>query len=363
MPSTLLDTPRDALLIVASFLAPCVAPLVRCCHAMHARFSADALFFLASVARLQSTKRGRNRLAPVTAALLARCPDLARALPRTVGERSDLFDVATTHLACLRGRLVTVRDARTGAVEAELRAPPFCFYHGVAFSPDGAWLACGALNRVDVFDCASWTLARSCNSRKADALWDLVLFTCDGGLLAASRATVAGWAAASSEARMQLALGHALHALAASPTSAVFASCHAAGRLFLWTAERGELVRCFAPQGARANDAAFGPDGALLFASFRDKRVRGFSVASGECVLMYDAGTAVGALAVSRAGLLALACVKANCVRVLRAADASPVAEVHVDAPRELRFAGGARLFCSTGGRVGVVDVAAPLVR
>jgi len=359
----LLDTPRDALLIVASFLAPCVAPLVRCCRAMHARFSADALFFLASAARLQSTKRGRSRLAPVAAALLARCPDLARAIPRILGERSDVFDVSATRLACLRGRQITLRDARTGVVEAELRAPPYSFYHGLAFSPDGAWLACGALGRVDVFDCASWKLATSCrSSRKADALWDLVLFTCDGGLLAASGSTVAGWAAASSEARLQLALGHALHALAASPASAVFASCHAGGRLFVWAAASGELVRALAPQGARANDAAFGPDGALLFASFRDKRVRAFCIASGECVLVYDAAAAVGALALSRAGLLALACVKANAVRVLRAADASPVAEVHVDAPRELRFA-GARLFCSTGSRVGALDVEAPLVR
>jgi len=202
---------------------------------------------------------------------------------------------------------------------------------GVAYSPDGAWVASiGVDNQVKVWEAATGKLIRTLSGEPGDLGMD-VAFSPDGKLLAATfSGQVLVWDAASGELRYRLvgsvagvvqvdriafspdskqlaaadidgqpkvwdlttgreALtlpGHADHceAIAFSPNGKQLATGDVGGTVRLWDAESGQVLTTF-EHGGNVHGVAFHPGGRQLAAAGEDGRLLVWDTVSGQLVL------------------------------------------------------------------------------
>jgi WD40 repeat protein len=173
---------------------------------------------------------------------------------------------------------ISLFDARTGEPLRVLPTPPGNA-GGLAFSPDGKWLAEGQVTGPGQVIISLWDIDKRqrCHSWPAHTKRINVLaFAPSGEQLASASedSTVKCWRV--SDHSLQLTLrGHETEVLglAYSPDGRVLASADYKGVVKLWDPERGQERASFTPAGAKLGSLAFSPDSRMLVAVGMDGSV------------------------------------------------------------------------------------------
>jgi WD40 repeat protein/serine/threonine protein kinase len=139
-----------------------------------------------------------------------------------------------------RGDVAHVWDAGTGAPVAEIRNDGLEF-PGLAFSPDGCWLATSGGGDVHVLDARTWRPALTIRGPRVHGL-----------------------------------------GLAFDPTGARLVTGAMTGNVVIWSIPSGTRIRHLGDIGEPVDAVAFSPDGQLVVAASRDGAVRVWRARSGE---------------------------------------------------------------------------------
>jgi len=234
----------------------------------------------------------------------------------------------------------------------------------------GADVACQC--RIWIYDCASWSLERTlalddCTwSSLAFVAKDVVVAGAVNGSMVAWGAMTAASAAGLDNAPTCVLGSSSVWSLAGTSSLLASGACarcgaapveandvaHGTGResgvVELWDHALGRLLELDAHVGP-ISDLAFAPDARSLVSAGQDGTVRVWDVASGACAFVHVFNSRrVTAVAVSSAGLLAVALLQANEIVIVRLGeDAAAVNTVHVDKPLRVRFDAAHELFFS----------------
>jgi RNA polymerase sigma factor (sigma-70 family) len=216
--------------------------------------------------------------------------------------------VAQGHM--LEGRTVTLADAASGQVQAELKGYTM-FACSLAFAPDGKTLATGG-DVVRLWDLATRKELRPFKSSGAreHGVYG-VAFSPDGKKLASAEGsdkTVIVWDVATGK-EIRTFKGHTQYviAVAFSPDGKTVASGGGEGVIRLWDLETGKERAAIKGTTAGFQSLAFSPDGTLLASAGygEDKSVKLWDVASGKEIANLTAHTdLLRGLAFSRDGTL-----------------------------------------------------------
>jgi WD40 repeat protein len=149
-------------------------------------------------------------------------------------------------------------------------AAPMSWCTGVAYSPDGLWVAvCGQDGRAHVIDCETATVISSFVAHELPAR--AISFSCDGTQLftAGDDQRIAVWdvsgsgGVASASPLIGSMSGHvgSVTAVAGSPEKPVIASGSSDTTVRIWDARKREQVHLFEGNSDRLHAVAWSPDG------------------------------------------------------------------------------------------------------
>jgi WD40 repeat protein len=163
---------------------------------------------------------------------------------------------------------------------------------GLAFSPDGQWLACGGSDKtVRVFDAATRTEIAALRGH-TDFIWD-VSFSPDGQRLASGcdDGTIKVWEVATGQ-EAYMCQGHKdiVKSVTFSPSGQWLASASHDGTVRFWDVRTGQAVGPILRHPERVTRVAFSPDGSQLVSAGYDQAVRLWKVATGELVRTPEPG-------------------------------------------------------------------------
>ncbi|HEX4947343.1 MAG TPA: AAA-like domain-containing protein [Blastocatellia bacterium] len=155
---------------------------------------------------------------------------------------------------------------------------------GVAFAPDGKWLAVGLDNgSVRILDVVRQEEIHLLKGH-TDRVFP-VAFSPDSKIVASGSwdRTVRLWNVTTG-LELKLLTGHEdkVYSLAFSPNGQLIASGDGKGTMHLWNAATGELIKSLRPQGNVVYSIAFSPDGKRLAAANYDNNIKIYDVASGQ---------------------------------------------------------------------------------
>ncbi len=163
-----------------------------------------------------------------------------------------------------------------------------CFY-GLAWSPDGRWLAAGTYDRgVQLFDITAGNLAW--NAPDFPTLIRPVAWSPDGTVLAGGgdNGTAYIWDSTASTLLQTLPGHHGMiRGIAWNSEGTQLASAGSGSEgaeLFIWDVRRGELAATVRAHPGVVYAVAWGPAGNLLITGGGDGAVRWWDIATGECV-------------------------------------------------------------------------------
>ena len=193
---------------------------------------------------------------------------------------------------------------------------------GLAFSPDGHWLAAATATSkqggpIVVWKVDDWKPHIVCFE---DSGGSDVAFSPSGEKFA--YATKGPWAAildvrSGSEARRWKADETRLFCVAYSPDGRTLATSAANGRVKLWNVENSELVRSFQAHEGDCYQVAFSPDGKLLLSGGQDAAAKLWNVETGELKQTFKpSDLIVRRVRWSRDGLFFLCCRWGGYVRI-----------------------------------------------
>jgi WD40 repeat protein/tRNA A-37 threonylcarbamoyl transferase component Bud32 len=159
--------------------------------------------------------------------------------------------------------------------------------YGVAFSPDGQWLAAGTDGAVNVWD---WKTGERRHTLRGHAPKGIsVAFSPDGRRLASGswHGTVMIWDAEQGGPPLHTFLAHRapVSALAFSPDGGCLVSASFDRQLIVWDATTGRRLHTLRGNDGLVLGVAFSPDGRRLASAGEDKAVRLWEVATGREVL------------------------------------------------------------------------------
>jgi len=229
---TLASAPPELIAIIASFLVPRVAPLLRAVRWFWPRFKQDFQFLQMCVCEKRRSFGGRERIARYARELITWCPDLNRLLPLPVDVNVDRLALSPSP----RGRFIAFAaldvvhivegvTLKRVASRKELSHPALV-YHGLSFTHNGAILACGKRGAVDLYAEAGWALVKTCVF--SECTWYSVVHLVDGTLVtagySAAESRLVTWNSTVGEPEHVLDIAR-VQTMRASPCQAVFAIC------------------------------------------------------------------------------------------------------------------------------------------
>jgi WD40 repeat protein len=191
---------------------------------------------------------------------------------------------------------ITPENAADIVILRELEIPEFIDIHetcGVAFSPDGAYLAAACRSTgIPMWDVASGQLSQ--NFGGGGYVWANVAFSPDGKSLATSGQdrAIYVWDVSSAELieRISGAPGY-MSEVAFSPDGQLLASGSFLGSALLWDVPTSEVLLDYNGHGSRVNSIRFHPDGDLLVTGGGDNKARVWKASSGEEILVLSGAT------------------------------------------------------------------------
>jgi hypothetical protein len=234
-------------------------------------------------------------------ALLHTIPIVEHAGYVTFSQDRAMFAVAS-------GTTVRLINLTSGQTQATLVHPDYLI-RGVAFSPDGRWVATGSSDgSAIVCDTATGGRCFKIRTNRSDAQLQDLTFSPDGRLLAtASEDTTAQvWDTVSKRRLHTLRHDGVVYDLAFSPDGRLLATASFDGTARVWEAGSGRQLLTL-PHSREVYSVAFSPDGRLLATGCRDKSARGWDVTSGRRTFAVKHGDAVLSVAFSPGKLLATA--------------------------------------------------------
>jgi len=316
--------PRDTVLVLLSFVAPCVAPVVTCCSSMWRRLFNDPHVWRLAIARLQASKAGRTRIRAHAAVLIAKCPELNYFLPLPLQQsapcRYMVLSPDGRYAAVTDGISVRIEVLADANGESESHNVPRsftvletkCAKTGMTFSRDGKMLACASSGCIDVIDTASWSLHVRLNNGLS---WHKVAFLSDGALASGSEnvtedgGNLVIWDAVRDQGRLR-AIGvmrFKIKCIAGSPAAdASFACGHKNGALHIFNAH-GAIVKDLVGHTRTVTDVKYTSDARSLVSTSSDLTAKVFGVETGACTHSFSADKPFMSVDL-RHGLLLLAC-------------------------------------------------------
>jgi WD40 repeat protein len=194
-------------------------------------------------------------------------------------------------------REVSVWDLTTGKTVFTCPGYVGLYYgtaYGVAFSPDGRWLAAGSEGAVNLWDWRNHKLLHTLPGHGKQGI--SVAFSPDGRRLAtgSSSGDVMIWHAETGD-RLYTLVGHRheVSAVAFSPDGRRLVSASFDRHLIVWDATTGLRVLTFRGHDGLVVGVAFSPDGRRLASAGQDKTVRLWDAATGREVLGLRGHTAL----------------------------------------------------------------------
>jgi WD40 repeat protein/serine/threonine protein kinase len=203
-------------------------------------------------------------------------------LLRFNGNTSVVFSPDGSRLAAGLEQTVKVWDAATGQ-ERLTCSGHTARVNGVAFSPDGSWLAsAGSDNTVKVWDVAT---GRELFTLKGHTRWvNCVVFSPDGSRLASASYdhTVRVWDVAGHDTLTITGDIQLFAGVAFSPNGSRLASPCWDNTVMLWDAATGQETLKFRGHTREVYSVAFSPDGSRLASASSDKTVKVWDVTTGQ---------------------------------------------------------------------------------
>jgi len=365
-PVTLAQLPAMALLRLAAFLAPCIAPLATVARAPWALVRNDEAFWAIAARRLQASDNGRRRLLSVSASLVHSWPSFQYFIPLVIAEHVSSFSLMAdgARVACSfkSSRFPWMRDGEPVRSSVGVYAVDACALVDVLDDAQSRWFsAVAASPRGDVVACYAHVDARlvlfDARSLRPTGAWmelggvlKALEFLVDGALVTATLSHVSVWDVASGELRARVATPFSVTALAVSPAEPSFACCTARSFVSVWRCAGNKFHAQLAGHANVALDVTYALDGRLLLSSSSDCTARVWNADSGECVFVYVVESAVEAVAAA-GSFVALAIVGEILVYALLRNER--LYSVDVEAlPFHLRFASNETLLIKTKGGV-----------
>ena len=347
----LAQLPESALWFVARFLAPFIGPMVRTSRSLWDAVKADAALWSPSIQRMQTTRRGREALKRAAYSLIDRMPELNTFLPLPVVDDCERIALALDGYklaTSLRSGVVVLLDGESLLGTTTIKRTGWA-----CFSPDGTQVACGSLDRVDLFDVRTGELLGTC-AVVGENFWR-VAYLRDGTLVSCSSwsGTVVVWnppAAWTWLARQLVTpsgspkhvIAHGgeggVSALAASPVATAFATGRAKGTLQIWSAQGTKLLDLVPAHALQVNDVAFTSDGFKLVSAGDDACVCVWDATNGASLQVLRPMVAVCSIAVSASGLLAMALASEDRIEFFRLGSDRRVGALQVQRPELVRF-------------------------
>ncbi|MBI4660658.1 MAG: protein kinase [Verrucomicrobia bacterium] len=176
--------------------------------------------------------------------------------------------------------VIKLWDVKTGAVKASLTGHQ-AYIHGLAFSPDGRWLASASSDQtIRLWD---WQNARSVATLRghADEVW-AVAFTPDGrSLFSASKdGTIRSWSTTmKTDAKSYLLLPVSVQQAHFLPDSRTLAILDQTGTVGVWDVSSLQQTKVFPELGTKNSAIALSPDGRLLVVGGSDGRIQVWDLA------------------------------------------------------------------------------------
>jgi dipeptidyl aminopeptidase/acylaminoacyl peptidase len=238
------------------------------------------------------------------------------------------------------------RDVRPAPVHVALEAVRVLRHTaastGVAFSPDGQWLATGSLKVARVWDVASGHVRARLTH--GDMVWG-VAFSPDGELVATAcmdkRARL--WEVASGHVRA-LAHDDAVWGVAFSPDGRLVATTGENTTARVWDVASGQEHTRLSHSRIGISGVAFSPDGQLLATAGDDTTARVWEVASGQEILRLAHDDEVWGVAFSPDGQLLATSSKDRTARLWEASGQERARLAHGDAVWGVAFSPDSKL-------------------
>jgi hypothetical protein len=191
---------------------------------------------------------------------------------------------------------VKVWDLKDGVERQSLVGGGEASVYGVAFSPDGRWLAAGWGNNVVLWDAASYREVQKFRGHQSEIT--SLAFSPDSHLIATASLDrqVKLWDVASG-AEVSSLIGHAdaTTGVAFSPDGRLLASSSADGLAKVWDVSRGVEIGSLSGHTGTVTGVAFSPDGQTLATSSIDGQIKLWDVASlSELATLATPGRALG---------------------------------------------------------------------